>query len=283
MERPVFVVGCGRSGTTLLYEVLAAHPDLGWFSNWTDRYPSAPQLAALSRAFPYGSHVRRTPRLAPRPAEGYRIWSRCCRDVAHLSMSVLSAADLTAGDAARIREVVAAHLRFHGRSRFVNKNTANSRRVGYLRGVFPDALVVHVVRNPVDTVASLLRVPFWPDLQVWVAEGATPSEWASSGRDPAELGARLWVAEVTAARDAGTASPATYLEIRYEDLLADPAQSLSEVLGFAGLEWTRAFQKRFGRFAFERRSGPHARSLSEAQIEAVTSITSPTASLLRYT
>ena len=30
--KPIFIVGVPRSGTTLLYHLLAQHPDVGWFS-----------------------------------------------------------------------------------------------------------------------------------------------------------------------------------------------------------------------------------------------------------
>ena len=33
--KPIFIVGAPRSGTTLLYDLLAQHPTLGWFSNYS--------------------------------------------------------------------------------------------------------------------------------------------------------------------------------------------------------------------------------------------------------
>ena len=39
IDRPVFVIGTGRSGTTLFHEPMAYHPQLAWFSNWSRRYP----------------------------------------------------------------------------------------------------------------------------------------------------------------------------------------------------------------------------------------------------
>ena len=39
LERPVFMVGMPRSGTTIIYEALALHEDLGWFSSFGVRQP----------------------------------------------------------------------------------------------------------------------------------------------------------------------------------------------------------------------------------------------------
>jgi len=53
------------------------------------------------------------------------------------------------------------------RTRWLNKSTRNTCRVGYLDALFPDCVVVHVVRNPVAVVESLLRVEWWPTLRAW--------------------------------------------------------------------------------------------------------------------
>ena len=46
LKPPLFIVGCGRSGTTIVYELLCEHPDLAWFSNYAERWPALPQLEA---------------------------------------------------------------------------------------------------------------------------------------------------------------------------------------------------------------------------------------------
>src|SRR5262249_42080443 len=45
IDRPVFVVGCHRSGTTVLYEALAAHPDVACFTNASNLLPQVPLLS----------------------------------------------------------------------------------------------------------------------------------------------------------------------------------------------------------------------------------------------
>jgi hypothetical protein len=42
-----------------------------------------------------------------------------------------------------------------------------------------------------------------------------------------------------------------WLEVRYEDLLADPRRRTAEVLEFLGLPWTDTFESGFGAFQFD--------------------------------
>ena len=65
LKLPVFIVGCGRSGTTIVYELLCEHPDFAWFSSYAERWPAFPQLEALTRLRDIGAIRRSSSRLAP--------------------------------------------------------------------------------------------------------------------------------------------------------------------------------------------------------------------------
>ena len=191
IDRPIFVIGCGRSGTTVVYDLLCEHEQLGWFSNYTEHF-SAPWLASLSRGRRYAFVRDHLGRFAPRPHEAHCLWSSCApaRD-AIAGNAPLTAADATADEIQCLRSIVRSHLRYQGRRRFVNKNTRNARRIGYLSAVFPDALFVHVARDPRATVASLLRVHFWPTMPIWWCQNRTPEQLVNDGRDAVALAAEF--------------------------------------------------------------------------------------------
>jgi hypothetical protein len=236
IEAPVFLIGCGRSGTTLVYEILAEHPDLAWFSNYTERWPRVPQLALLSRVRELGALRGSESRFLPAPREGHALWDRCSHAAATVRNAPLTENDVVPEEARCARRLVLAHLRYHGKRRFINKNTRNARRVRYLNAIFPDALFIHVLRDPRATVASLLKVHFWPSLPIWWAGDSTPAELTAKGRDPVAVAAEFWSREVEqVVEDSAGLSPDRYLEIRYESFVDDPARALGSVLEFCRL------------------------------------------------
>lgn len=121
-ERPVFVIGVPRSGTTLLFRVLAASPELG----------------AL-------------------PREGHDMW----RTYHHPRYSGWGSDAVGAGQVGvGERRFVAAYLAsYMGRKhrRFVEKTPENSLRVPYLLDLFPEAHFIVVKRDPCDVINSLIQ------------------------------------------------------------------------------------------------------------------------------
>ncbi|MBA2427556.1 MAG: hypothetical protein H0V60_10830, partial [Actinobacteria bacterium] len=79
MSKFVFLISNGRSGSSLVHELLARHPEVGFISNLEDRLPSLPPSAGRYNNLLY----RRMPpsltqkgRLRFAPSEAYRILTR---------------------------------------------------------------------------------------------------------------------------------------------------------------------------------------------------------------
>src|SRR5215211_1878430 len=93
----VFMIGNGRSGSTLVHELLARHPGVGFVSNLEDRLPTLPPSAGrynntLYRRVP--APLTRKGRLRYAPSEAYRALSRQVSP-----MIASSSRDLLASDA----------------------------------------------------------------------------------------------------------------------------------------------------------------------------------------
>jgi len=231
IERPVFFVGMGRSGTTLLVAVVCAHRDLGWFSQHFARMPGFPAVTLLSRLADLDPGFRRSvarhgetssplERVRVAPAEAYSIWERCCGEKFLYDFML----GTTATDRERhcVRTTVAKVLRYQGKPRFTSKITGPPR-IEYLSSIFPDAIFVHVIRDGRAVVESLLRVPFWRDSYrfrepAWRG-GLTDDDlaaWRRDGASPLALAGMQWEAVLRITRrEARQFVPERYAEVHY--------------------------------------------------------------------
>ncbi len=244
-----FVIGAGRSGTTLAYKILAMHPETAWISNYVARLPGTPSVGGLNRiyrSFPglresawfgregtaYTPRHRLLKRLMPVPVEGESVYRRC-------GIPTFPAADWAISESQKkaLRRLFA-DLQRHQKARvLLTKRTANNRRIPQLAETFPGGRFLHLVRDGRAVAASLLRVHWWHEHEVWWLDRKTPAQWEREGGNPLELAARNWVEEVGVISAGLAAVPAErILEVRYEDLLEKPDEILPSIAGFFGIE-----------------------------------------------
>jgi hypothetical protein len=207
---PVFVLGVGRSGTTLLRVMLDRHPELAI------PYESffVPQLARR-----HGGRVRLEAfldDLGRLPA--LRAWGLVPADVRPRLREGMATAEAIAA----VFEVYAAR---RGKPRWGDKTPLYMRHLPLLERLFPDAVWVHLVRDGRDAALSFLELP----------AGFSGRSWARP-RTLAQFAAR-WRSEVAAARRLGRRAGERYLELRYEDLVREPQRELRRICEVAFLPW----------------------------------------------
>ena len=295
-ERPVFVVGAPRSGTTLLYKILCMHPDAAWISNWVRRSPRATALAGLNRisarlpalqrrvwfgadsnAYVYGTRRPSWKRAFPMPVEGEPIF-----ELVGTTDSDSREPKTQEMEEERIR-VIRSRLvsirRFSGGSVFINKRIANNRRIERLIHAFPSARFVDMIRDGRAVANSLSSVDWWPGSQPWWFD-RSPERWEAEGGNPWELCGRSWVEEVAAIEAGLRHIPSEQVfHIRYEQLIACPLASVHSIATFAGLPESDDWLKRVSRLRFPNRND-RWRDLGPAEIAAVERIQADT--LRRY-
>jgi Sulfotransferase family len=209
-DAPVMVLGVSRSGTTLLKEMLGrnsrlAIPSESYFipQLW-DRHGPRPDVEALLADLARIARVRE--------------WGVTPDDVRRRLPPDPSFADAIAC-------VYRSYAEAHGKTRFGDKTPSYMAHLDLLERVFPGAQYVHIVRDGRDAALSFAAMRRRPRFS-----------WAR----PRGLGdfACLWDHEVWEARRFGsTVAGGRYLELRYEDLVADPERQLREICGFLGLEF----------------------------------------------
>lgn len=239
-QAPVFIFGSGRSGTTLLFDLLRRHPDVAWVTRLTDRFPHIPQLAALSRS----SILRRYRPFQP-STDAINTYGHCgvTGEALAAKGASLTEDDLTPESARCLRRVTRDHTRWMGARRFINKSTMNTMCIRLIHGAFPDARFVHIIRNGYAVSSSLVRVKWWPDADIWWM-GTTPRRWEAEGGNPYELAAMNWRRQVSEILENKPSIPAAqFFECRYEELLADPRDLVRRIGSFCGLDWSPRYER----------------------------------------
>ncbi|MGH8249940.1 MAG: sulfotransferase family protein [Steroidobacteraceae bacterium] len=247
IAKPIFFTGVPRSGTTIAFEAFARHPNLAWPTNYTAQFPRLPQLNLLRRLLDnsrlelvgrknqYG-RARLGNRFLPMPNEAYEFWNR--HGDPRFARDYLDAASGLRARS-RLSGAVQNLVSWQGKQRFAAKLTGPPR-IGFLSAVFPDAIFVHIVRDGRAVVHSLLKVGFWREKGGFEApfwSGGPSNAWSGNpSGDPGVLAALQWRDILAAARqEAAALGPGQYVELRYEDLVIEPAARLHEVARQCGL------------------------------------------------
>lgn len=276
MSAPVFVLGTGRCGSTLVHEVLARHEDTGFVTNLDDLglRTSSRRQNDLWRRLP--AEVTRKGGARFAPSEGYRVLSKEVGPLLVDPVRDLTAADATPWLQARMRAFVERRTSRLDAPVFLHKLTGWPR-VGFLRACFPDAVFVEVVRDGRGVANSWLQMPWWLGHRgptEWHFGPLTPERqaaWESHGRSFPVLAALAWDLLMEAHDDARAELPAErWLRVRYEDIVADPAGRFGDILDHMGLEWTPRFAAGFARYDFgSGRTEAFRRDLAPADVEAM--------------
>jgi omega-hydroxy-beta-dihydromenaquinone-9 sulfotransferase len=273
-----FILGTGRCGSTLVHDVLARHPEIGFVSNVDDLIGRP-----LAGGRWNGTVYRRVPpamtnkgRLRFAPSEGYRILEKQVSPALVAPVRDLAAADATPWLAGRFAAFFDRQARAQDRPVFLHKFTGWPR-AGFIDAALPDTRFVHVVRDGRAVANSLVQMPWWdgyrgPSAWSW---GPLPSryeaEWVASDRSFPVLAALEWKILIDAFEAAKAALPSErWHEVRYEDVLEDPRGRFQEILGFLGLSWTDGFERSFARYAFGRdRAAAYRQELGPRDLRAL--------------
>jgi hypothetical protein len=242
--RPVhFVLGTGRCGSTLVHETLCRHPEVLFVSNLEDRSPVFRRIArvngAVFRALP--ESWSRKGRLRFAPSEAYHALDREVSPLLTEPHRDLTAADATAELVARLRSFLSDRPG-PADAPVVHKFTGWPR-ARLLATAFPDARFVHVVRDGRAVANSWLQMPWWRGHlgpEGWHF-GPLPApyarEWAAHDHSQPVLAGLAWKLLLDAHAEAAKAlGPSRWLDIRYEDFVADPVAVAEHCLKFLDVE-----------------------------------------------
>jgi len=240
--QPVFVMGCHRSGTNLLYDTLQSSGGFAVYRAYLPVYE-----ALLPRFGDFASARNRK--------ELMKVWlrsklfQRSGLDAAQIEARILAECR-TGGDFIRI--IMGEIARSQNAARWAAYDPDNVLYVREIKRDIPGALFVHIIRDGRDIAVTLTKMG-----------GLRPLPWDKS---KARLATALyWQWMVRKGRENGQAAPSDYYEVHYEDLVLKPAETLAKLGEFLehDLNYDRIQTAGIGRV-----SDPNSSFKSEAQAQA---------------
>ncbi|MGA7568190.1 MAG: sulfotransferase [Terriglobales bacterium] len=227
---PVFVMGCHRSGTNLLYDMLLSS---GGFAIYRGFLPIYKIL--IPRFGSMGNRANREKILATwLRSKGFR---RTGLDAHQLSARILNECR-SGGDFIRIvMNTIAENQQVQRWAVYDPDNVLHVERV---KRDIPNALFVHIIRDGRDIALSLKKMG-----------GFTPLPWDRGQTDSLVATSLYWKWMVHQGRAHGRKFPADYIEIRYEDLVTSPHETLGRLGIFLDhdLEYDRIQRTGLGRLS----------------------------------
>ena len=230
VEKPVFIVGLGRSGTTVLGLIMSMHKDLAYLNE-----PKAIWSLIDERIDTVDDYLIGKGRLD------------------------LTENDVTESIVSKAKTIFANYLRIIGRSRLLDKFPEHVFRIDYLLSIFPDAKIIFISRSGNDAVASIAK---WSqihqrgedeNLEDWW--GRADAKWsyicaqllssddyqkALAGIDLASIdhlnrAALEWVLTMNKGLQVIQSHGDKICHVRYEELLDNPDQFLQAVFEYCEL------------------------------------------------
>jgi hypothetical protein len=237
LKPPIFVLGNARSGTSILANLIAAHPSL---VKW---------------------HEPRTLWLYADPGRPHDEFDE---------------RDATPGVVRYIRNRFLRYQEQNGGLRIVEKTPQNVLKIRYVRAIFPEATYLYIIRSPFSYISSaeakwqkpvslrrmvrrIAETPFW---QLHHYLGRFLSDQVNKRvlrrkyirqfgtrydgifrdldqADPLTVAARQWaVCSRIAERDLEVFEPGRVFRLRYEDLVVEPVPYLEKICAHCGVEPT---------------------------------------------
>ncbi len=267
VSRPLVIVGQPRTGTTILYDLLAQDPELRAPLSWEVDKPCPPPRTDTYATDPRIDEVQATIDMADLLIPGFTafhpIGARLAQECVRITGSdfrsmifptqyrvptynrwLLHEADLA--PAYRWHRTYLQHLQSeHPARQWLLKSPAHLWHLEALAGEYPDAVVVQTHRDPLKVIASVSALAAhlrrMASDQTSIADAA--ATYAEDIFDGLDRG--------LAARDAGTFPAEQIVDVHFAAFVADPLATIADLYERLGRELTASTEARMRVFLAE--------------------------------
>jgi hypothetical protein len=212
-KAPVFVLGCGRSGTTLLYHMLLSAGNFAVYRTESNAINLLePRFGDLS--------IRRNKEKLMEAWLGSKLFERSGLDAPAITAKVMAECR-NGGDF--LRTIMGEIARQQNVERWADCTPEHLLHLARIKETIPEALIIHIIRDGRDVALSTAKL------------GYVRRAWWD--RTPSVMVAGLyWEWMVRKGREEGRRLGADYTEVRFEELISDPHSTLAKLGDFIGQE-----------------------------------------------
>lgn len=275
IQRPIFIIGMPRTGTSILHELLAKDPNLRTPLSWevarscpppeNETYWTDPRIAEVDIKF------NQTDRLISDFKKmhplGALLPQECVVMMAHDFASVLfqtfyhvpiyaawlqDEADLGPAYASHRRHLQL--LQWHcPAEQWILKSPGHLWALETLLAEYPDAYLIQTHRDPIKVISSLtsLVTTLWSMCRERVDPKEVAKEWSEH--------IAMALERSVVARENGIVNPDQVIDIHFDDFMADTFGTIQKVYDFCGLKFTSEAESRMRQFLDENPSDKHGK------------------------
>ena len=249
LHKPIIVFGTGRSGTTLVSNILFRHTKIAFPSQYQEYFPRINHLNSLRNVID-NKNVKRIIRsiagktgvkkMQFHPVEAYKMWDYLSANEIDFSRDFLLNTEASETEKAFIQKYFLKLVKRQRKERLGFKITG-PLRLQYLMSIFPDAYYIHVTRDPIPTIHSFLKVKFWEDQgkkRLWWkgAYSEIELEWADRNKNNPILITAFQIKRLMdTADDEIKNNQINYYAIDYETFINNPKKKINEILDYVCL------------------------------------------------
>lgn len=264
VRQPIFIVGQPRTGTTILFDLLAQDPalrppltwevDAPWPLPQPDTYTTDPRIAQIQANIEMSELL--VPGLLAHHPMGALVGQECVRMSAGQFCSMIFSVqyrlptyyrwllnDADHRDAYRYHRIFLQHLQSGvpgqcAPTQWLLKSPAHLWQLDALVAEYPDALIVQTHRDPLNVISSIAALT--THLRRLASDHSDIGECALQSREEIIAG----LERSMTVRDSGELAPGQIIDVQFADFIRDPLATIGDLYGALGRELTPVAQQR---------------------------------------
>ena len=259
VDRPIVIVGQPRTGTTILFDLLATDPALRPPLTWEVDNPhplpdpadylSDPRIAATQASIEMSEQI--VPGLLGHHPMGARVGQECVRMTAGQFVSMIYSVqyrlpdyyrwllyDADHGPAYSYHRMFLQHLQSAVGGRWLLKSPAHLWQLDALVGEYPDAVIVQTHRDPLNVISSISALTH--HLRRLASDESSITDCAAQSCEEIVVG----LERATKIRDAGLIPERQVIDVHFAEFMRDPLATVRRLYAALGRELDPATETR---------------------------------------